>query len=40
MNENGKGSARRGTSREERKRFEANYDVIFKKKSAKRRKKS
>ncbi len=31
MSDNGKGSARRGTSKEERKRFEDNYDAIFRK---------
>jgi hypothetical protein len=32
---NGKGSARRGTSKEEMKRFADNYDAIFKKKPKK-----
>jgi hypothetical protein len=31
MSQNGKGSARRGTSKEEMKRFEDNYDSIFRK---------
>lgn len=31
MSENGKGSARRGTSKEEMKRFADNYDDIFRK---------
>ncbi len=31
MSDNGKGSARRGTSKEEMKRFEDNYDDIFRK---------
>lgn len=31
---NGKGSARRGQSKEERKRFEDNYDDIFKKQNS------
>lgn len=31
MNDNGKGSARRGTSKEEMKKFEDNYDAIFRK---------
>ncbi len=29
MSENGKGSARRGTSREERRRFEEGWEAIF-----------
>lgn len=29
MSNNGKGSVRRGSSKEEMKRFESNYDVIF-----------
>lgn len=29
MSNNGKGSSRRGTSKEEMKRFESNYDAIF-----------
>jgi deoxycytidine triphosphate deaminase len=31
MSNNGKGSSRRGTSKEEMKRFEDNYDAIFRK---------
>lgn len=31
MGDNGKGSARRGTSKEEMKRYEDNYDAIFRK---------
>lgn len=29
MSDNGKGSARRGTSKEEMKRYEDNYEAIF-----------
>jgi hypothetical protein len=39
MSNNGKGSARRGTSKEEMKRFEDNYDSIFKKEPVKEVKK-
>jgi hypothetical protein len=35
MGDNGKGSSRRGTSKEELKRFEENYVKIFKKKRRK-----
>lgn len=35
MSENGKGSSRRGTTKEEIKKFEENYERIFKRKKKK-----